>query len=237
MDDSRKKTAAMFEEKGFSKTMARALVMFGDLPIPFAEDTKKNLDLLLKYIDPAALQDDECMKVAFFLKRHYEQVRFMADVPEIYDFSSEETKAYFSNILAWGLSCDLRAETGDILQELLPDEAEREHIYRRMYLCGTWWHGEYLREILKALSRITVDKAKMAAFIAACYQPLFSFYGDAAECIARLEEVFLPEHIQEVLESEPFLPVKFTPHFDPENDPEAAVKALMAEFPDYVKKN
>ncbi|MBR6767783.1 MAG: hypothetical protein IKM02_07520 [Clostridia bacterium] len=236
MDDSRKKTAAMFEEKGFSKTMARALVMFGDLPIPLTEDTKKNLDLLLKHINPSALQDDECMKVAFFLKRSREQVRFMAEVPEKYDFSPEEEKTYYAGILGWGLSCDLREEIGDVFAELLPDEAQREHIYRRMYLCGAWWHGEYLREILNALRRIAVDKARMADFIAACYQPLFSFYGDTAECIARLEEVFLPEHIQEVLESEPFLPAKFTPHFDPENDPEAAIEALVEQFPDYVKK-
>ena len=235
MNEIRKATHAQLVDMGFSRIQARSMILSGLVPTPLTEDFLKNYEMLIRHVDRGHLWDINELQATFFLARPAEQVRFMAEIPEMYEFSPEESEAYFANILDWDLLGDLRAEIGEELAALLPDEGARERIYRSMYISGAWWHVEYLKDTLKALRRITVDPDRMSAFVDACYPTLFSLYADTVQCIDRLEEIFRPEHIQEILESEPFLPREFSPHFEPECDPEKAVQALAERFPQYLR--
>jgi len=235
MNDLRRTTAAQLEAMGFSHRDARTLILSDNLPTPLTADILKNFELLFRYIDPSKLKPEEVMMAAYFVRRPVEQVRFMAEIPDKYDFSPEETEKYFENILSWDLSCDLRDALDGELSELLPDAGARERMYRCMYISGAWWQADYLKDVVKALRRITVDAEAMSTYVNECYPMIFSFYSDAVACIDRLEEIFAKEHIQEILQSEPLLPREFTPHYDPEHDPEAAIRALTVRFSGYLK--
>jgi len=235
MNEIRKATYDRLVSMGFSRLQARSIILYNMLPTPLTEDNLENYETLIRYIDPAQLWKVDEMQAAYFLRRPVEEVRFMIRIPDLYAFNPEETERYFSGILEWYLSCDLRTEIGEDLAHLLPDSDARERIYREMYLSGAWWPVDYLRDTLKALTQITVDPTRMSALVNTCYTDLFSFYSDTVTCIRRLEEIFRPECIQAILEHNPVLPRVFSPHFDLENDRERAIRALVIRFPEYLR--